>query len=102
MSQFNEEWQSENLKEYQIMFFEAYFQSLILMRRRDLDTIGTYYRTMERILTMFPEPLLVTRLWMLRIDLLIEKGGFEEAYCSCHYLLQTLESRGYTKGSVHC
>lgn len=104
VAQFNQEWQAylekrpENAKEYQMLFFNSYFQALILVRRRDIDTISTFYKNMERILAAFPEPVLVIRLWLLKVDLLVEKGCFEEAFCSAHFLLQSLEAKGYTKG----
>jgi hypothetical protein len=86
-----------NLQEYQLGFFDAYFQSKFLLRRRDTELISTYIGIMDKIANQFPEPQLLFRLWSLKIEVQLEKGEYERAYISAQFFLKTLENAGYTK-----
>ena len=88
---------NNQLKEYQLSFFDAYFQVKILLRRKDLETISTYYRIMEKILALFPEALLLFKFWSLRIEILIAKECYEQAFVSVNFLMKEMQREGYSK-----
>jgi hypothetical protein len=95
-TRFLEEHHTHHL-EHQLSFFDAYFQVKLLIRRRDLDSAGTYVGIMERIAGQFPEADLLFRLWSLRVDLCVEAEAFEPALVSANFLLREMQREGLAK-----
>ena len=84
-------------QEYQLAFFDSYFQVRILLRRDDPETASTYMGIMEKIVMLFPEPQLLFKLWTLKVEILVHRGCFESAFASVQFLMRTLENAGFTK-----
>jgi hypothetical protein len=87
----------ESLSNYLVVFYDTYFLIKIMLRRRDLDSIDTYFQVLQSIILLFPEPTLIFKTWSLRNDILIERGCYEEGFSSINSMVKCLENNGYTK-----
>lgn len=89
-----------HIRDFLLTFFDAYFQARVLIRRRDLETVPTYFGIMEKIIGMLPEAMLLFKFWSIKIDLLIEQGCYDQANRAAGFLIREMEKEGYSKGRI--